>query len=155
MDNLHITYLADQPEALPALQNMFQTEWASYYGAGGPGNAKQDLLAFSSREKLPIGFVAFVGSQPCGIIALKPESITTHSHLGPWVGAGIVLPKYRRHGIGAQLLLAVEAAALSLGFKTIYSGTSTANSLLVRGGWQFMELVRYNGEPVSIYEKAL
>ena len=45
--------------------------------------------------------------------------------------------------------------AARLGYEKIYAGTSTANTLLVREGWRFMELVHYNGEPVSIYEKTL
>lgn len=150
-----IGFLADHPEALPVFERLFQTEWASYYGPGGPGNARQDLLAYSNRSRLPVGLVAFVGSEPCGILVLKAESITTHRHLTPWVGGGLVVPQYRRRGIGAQLASALEGVARDLGFKVIYSGTSTADSLLVREGWQFLERVHYDGEQVSIYEKAL
>ncbi|MFL1406877.1 GNAT family N-acetyltransferase [Marinobacter sp. M1N3S26] len=150
-----IGYLADHPEALPVLERLFQTEWSEYYGAGGPGNARRDLVAYSNRNQLPVGLVAFVGLEPCGVIALKSESITTHGHLSPWVGGGMVAPQYRRNGIGARMASALEQVARNLGFKTIYTGTSTANSLLAREGWRFMELVQYNGEAVSIYEKTL
>lgn len=150
-----IGYLADHPEALPILEYLFQTEWPGYYGAGGPGNAHQDLSAYSNRDQLPVGLVAFVGTEPCGVVALKAESISTHKHLTPWVGGGMVAPQFRRHGIGASLVVALENVARSLGFKTIYSGTSTAHTLLVRESWRFMEQVQYNGETVSIYEKAL
>ena len=150
-----IGFLADHPEALLVLERLFQTEWPDYYGAQGPGDARQDLLAYSNRSHLPVGLVAFIGSEPCGVVALKSESITTHRHLTPWIGGGMVAPQYRRHGIGAQLASALEGVARNLGFKVIYSGTSTANSLLVREGWQFIELVQYSGEQVSIYEKAL
>ena len=64
-------------------------------------------------------------------------------------------PQFRRHGIGARLVSALEDVARNLGFTTVYSGTSTANSLLVPEGWQFMEVVQYDGEAVSIYQKAL
>jgi GNAT superfamily N-acetyltransferase len=150
-----IGFLTDHPETLPVFERLFQAEWASYYGTGGPGNAHQDLLAYSNRSHLPIGLIAFVGSEPCGIVALKSESITTHKHLTPWVGGGMVAPQYRRHGIGAQLVSALEGVARNLGFKVIYAGTSTANSLLDREGWQFVELAQYDGEQVSIYEKTL
>ena len=49
----------------------------------------------------------------------------------------------------------IEDVARNLGFPTVYSGTSTANSLLIREGWQLIEVVQYDGEAVSIYEKAL
>ena len=153
--DVRIGYLADHPEALPALEQLFQSEWADYYGPAGPGNAHQDLVAYSNRVRLPVGVVAFVGSEPCGVAALKADSISTHNHLTPWIGGGMVAPKFRRHRIGARLASALEDVARDLGFATIYSGTSTANSLLVREGWRLLEVVEYHGEAVSIYEKTL
>lgn len=150
-----VGYLADHPEALPVLEHLFQTEWPDYYGTDSPGDARRDLVAYSNRDQLPIGLVAFVGSKPCGVGALKSESITTHKHLTPWVAGGMVAPQYRRQGIGATLTARLLNVARDLGFKVIYSGTSTANSLLIREGWRQIDLALYNGEAVSIYEKRL
>jgi GNAT superfamily N-acetyltransferase len=150
-----IARLAEHPEAIPVLKQWFESEWKSYYGPTGPGNAERDLLAYSSRDRLPIGIVAYLDGELCGFAALKPQSITTHSHLSPWIAAGLVAPQHRRKGIGAQMLGALEDIARGLGYKRIYSGTSTAGDLLCRSGWQFMERVAYNGEDVSIYEKAI
>lgn len=153
--DIRIGYLIDHPEALPTLERLFQTEWAAYYGPEGPGNARQDLAAYSNRDRLPVGMVAFLESEPCGVAALKADSVSTHKHLTPWIGGGMVAPQMRRKGIGARLASALENVARDLGYRTIYSGTSTANSLLVREGWRFMEAVQYDGEIVSIYEKTL
>ena len=153
--DVRIGHLADHPEALPALERLFQIEWAAYYGAAGPGNAHQDLLAYSNRGQLPVGVVAFLGTEPCGVAALKAQSISTHKHLTPWIGGGMVAPQFRGQGVGTRLLSALENVARDLDFATIYSGTSTANSLLIREGWRFMEVVQYDGEAVSIYEKTL
>ncbi|MGQ0836082.1 MAG: GNAT family N-acetyltransferase [Gammaproteobacteria bacterium] len=79
----------------------------------------------------------------------------THTHLCPWAAAGLVAPRFRRRGIGASLLSALEDVARHLGYSTIYCGTSTAIGLLTRNRWEFMERVRNNGEDVSIYQKAL
>ncbi len=154
-EKLEIVPLADHPEALPVLKQWFEDEWESYYGPTGPGNAEEDLLVYSSRSKLPIGVVAYLNGELCGMMALKEQSITTHSHLMPWAAAGLVVPQHRRKGIGAQLLLALEDIARDLGYARIYSGTSTAVSLLDRSHWRFMERIPYNGEDVSIYEKEL
>jgi GNAT superfamily N-acetyltransferase len=153
--DVRIGYLADHPEALPALERLFQSEWADYYGAAGPGNAHQDLVAYSNRGQLPVGVVAFLGTEPCGVAALKAQSISTHKHLSPWIGGGMVAPQFRGQGVGTRLLSALENVARDLDFATIYSGTSTANSLLIREGWRFMEVVQYDGEAVSIYAKSL
>lgn len=153
--DVRIGYLADHPEALSQLETLFRNEWAAYYGPAGPGNARQDLVAYSNRGQLPVGVVAFLGNEPCGVATLKADSISTHRHLTPWIGAGMVAPQFRRQGIGARLVSALEEVARNLGFTIVYSGTSTANGLLVRQGWQFLEVVPYDGEAVSIYEKKL
>ena len=114
-----------------------------------------DLLAFADGKALPIGVVAFFDGQPCGIAALKAQSVDTHAHLGPWAAAGLVLPEFRGRGIGSRLVREVEDVARRLGHATLYCGTATANGLLQRGGWEFIEQVEYDGEAVSIYRKAL
>ena len=153
--SLRISNLADHPEAIPGIRRWFEIEWAAYYGPGGPGDAEQDLLAYSSHEKVPVGLIAFQDDQLCGIAALKAQSFSTHTHLGPWAAAGLVLPQFRGRGIGSRLLRSLEEAARGLGYSTIDCGTATAMGLLERNGWQFMERVRYGGEDVSIHHKAL
>ncbi|MBL0939409.1 MAG: GNAT family N-acetyltransferase [Gemmatimonadaceae bacterium] len=152
---LRIARLADHPEVIPTIREWFETEWEPHYGPNGPGNAEQDLLAYANGTELPVGVVAFLGDEPCGIAALKMGSITTHAHLSPWAAAGMVSPLYRGQGIGGELLCAIEEVARTLGYAHIYCGTATANRLLERSGWEFMEQVRYSGENVSIYVKAL
>jgi GNAT superfamily N-acetyltransferase len=152
---LRIAPLAAHPETLPILKEWFETEWESYYGPYGPGDAEKDLVSYANRDELPMAFVAFIGDELCGIAALKAESIATHAHLGPWAAAGLVSPAHRRKGIGAHLLSALEEVARTFGYMHIYCGTSTAASLLHRAGWQFMERVNDNGDEVSIYHKEL
>jgi GNAT superfamily N-acetyltransferase len=152
---LRIEPLADHPEVLPMLKEWFETAWESYYGPVGPGDAQRDLLAYANRGELPIGVVAFYENELCGVAALTSESMTTHSHLGPWVAAGLVSPSYRRRGIGTAMVRTLEEVAKNIGYSCIYCGTSTAGHLLERRGWQFMEHVIDNGENVAIYQKAL
>lgn len=152
---LRIEQLANHPEVFPILKEWFETEWESYYGPAGPGDAPSDLVAYAHREELPLGVIAFYENELCGVAALKSESIPTHSHLSPWAAAGLVSPLYRQRGIGTALVRALEDTARSLGYSRMYCGTSTANRILERQNWQFIEQVKYNGEEVSIYEKLL
>jgi GNAT superfamily N-acetyltransferase len=154
-DPLRIEYLADHPGRLPELREWFETEWESYYGPDGPGDAESDLLWYSNRSTLPVGLIALRGDDLCGIAALKPESISTHPHLAPWAAAGLVRRDYRRQGIGAQLLNGLEDVARDLGYERIYCGTATAGSLMVRSGWEFMERLQYHGDDLVIYQKGL
>ena len=152
---LRIEYLSDHPEVLPILKEWFETEWASYYGPGGRGDAEEDLVAYANRAKLPVGVVAFLENEVAGIAALKSESIKTHSHLSPWAAATMVHRDRRGRGIGTELIRAVEEEAKRRGYSRIYCGTSTATRVLERRGWRLIERVAYDGENVSIYAKAL
>lgn len=153
--SLQTGLLADHPEAIPLLRTWFEREWAPYYGPEGPGDAERDLRLCCRRSELPIALVTVSGGRVCGTAALKSTSITTHPHLSPWLAALLVPPEYRRQGIGLQLIAAVEKTARRLGFDCIYAGTNTAESLLVRRGWEFLERSPYFVSDVSIYSKRI
>jgi GNAT superfamily N-acetyltransferase len=152
---LRLDYLSNHPEVLPILKEWFETEWASYYGPEGRGDAQTDLATYANGTNLPVGVVAFLNNEICGIAVLKSESIKSHSQLSPWAAAAMVHRNHRGRGIGTELIRAVEDEAKRHGYKEIYCGTSTATRLLERAGWRLMEQVLYDGENVSIYAKAL
>jgi GNAT superfamily N-acetyltransferase len=149
-----IAPLARHRALVPLLGRWFVQEWPAWYGPGGRGDALADLTAFAASEtELPIGFVAFDDGTPVGVAALKAESLPTHRHLAPWAAAGLVLPFYRRTGIGALLLDALARHAAVLGHQQIYCGTSTAVALLRRTGWRELETVAHDGESVVVFAK--
>lgn len=152
---LRIEPLASHREVLPVLREWFESEWPTYYGAGGRGDARQDLDAYANQRGLPFGLVAFRDGSVCGVAVLKADSISTHAHLSPWAAGGLVRRDLRGQGIGEQLVLALEREARVMGFSRIYCGTSTAESLLQRAGWRLLERINHEGEVLGIYEKAL
>lgn len=152
---VRIELLADHRDAIPILKQWFEAEWSSYYGPKGPGDALHDLQSFDHKNSIPIGVVALCDDKVCGFAALKAESIASHRHLCPWAAAGLVEPSKRGKGIGAKLLNALEEHARRLGFHQIFSATSTAESLLLRCGWQLMERIVHEGSPIGIYCKDL
>jgi GNAT superfamily N-acetyltransferase len=152
--DLTIRPLALHPEPLPVLLSWFEAEWPEWYGSGR-GDAARDLEAYSNQGSLPVGMVALRDGAVCGIAVLKAESISSHKHLSPWAAAGLVDPALRGQGIGLRLVLALEEQAKALGFPRIYCGTSTADNLLRRANWQFLESITHEGHALSIYEKAL
>ena len=101
----------EHPEALPLLKQWFENEWELYYSSTCEGSAEKDLLAFSSQSKLPIGVVAYMNGELCGIMALKAQSIVTHSHLRPWAAAGLV---ECMTGAAAELVGCLTGAAAEL-----------------------------------------
>jgi GNAT superfamily N-acetyltransferase len=155
MGNVRIEHLANHPQVLPLLKVWFESEWPAYYGANGPGDAETDLRAYSNASALPVGLLAFRGSDVCGIAALKAQSIASRLDIGPWAGAGFVPPAQRRQGIGGELLRGLVSVAKELGFPRVYCATSTSASLLERNQWHLLERLAHEGELVAIYEKAL
>ncbi len=155
VEELRIEYLADAPEVLSQLQEWFLREWAPYYGPDGPGDAAHDLRSSCNRRALPITLIAFRGDELCATGALKAESVETHKHLGPWVAALLVAPKYRRQGIRGQLVDALAELARELGFEQMYYGADVTDRYLEGNGWQPLERVSYLTGEGSIYRKTL
>lgn len=153
--SITIARLSDHPEALPTLEQWFEAEWPAWYGPGGRGSARADLLSYASPRGLPRAFVALAGDEVCGVAALKPSSIAGYEHLTPWAAAALVDPSKRRRGIGARLLAELEREARSLGYTHIHCATSTARSLLERCGWEHREDVSIEGESVGVFRKTL
>jgi len=159
MDNLKIELLADHPEALPILKELFESEWSPYYGSEGPGDAEKDLQESSSRKELPIALVAISDGKICGTAALKMESVTTYPELSPWLAAVLVAPAYRKQGIGEQLIVAVETLAKQLRYNEIYVGTGEKSGMsettLDNRGWEFVDKSDYYVSEARIYRKSL
>jgi GNAT superfamily N-acetyltransferase len=149
--------LRERPEFCAFFAQQFKSEWPSWYGPGGQGDAAEDLEAFANLEgRVPVAVIAIdEADSPVGIAALRSTSIATHKHLGPWATAGYVVPAFRRQGIGVQLLRALLAEARRLGFDTIYCATSTAVTLLEREGWRKIESVLHEGETQFVFSKGV
>lgn len=108
---------------------------------------------FESRLKtdsLPISFIALVDSSPVGTIALLVESVTTHTHLTPWLGCLHVRDDFRHKGIGMSLVSHGLKKAAALGFSVVYAGISRAEERYVSDGWRVEERVIYCGKPLSV-----
>ncbi|MDN3543305.1 hypothetical protein QWZ02_02435 [Kinneretia asaccharophila] len=166
--HLRVQPLRERPELIPELQAWFQAEWPGYYGPGGPGDARRDLLAYAQPDPaaLPLGLVALQtdakGSDGterlCGFAAIKTEPFAPCPGLGPWAGAALVPQALRRQGIGLLLLQALvsEARALyrhqALHATTLFCATATSDSLMLRAGWRLRERVMHGGGEVRVYE---
>ena len=147
--------LSQHVAAVPMLAQWFEAEWPAWYGPGGSGSAEQDLQAFSNERGLPIGVIALLNGSPCGVAVLKEHSIPSHKHLTPWAAAGFVVAALRGQGIGQRLLSALEAEAKTQGFQSIFCGSATAGSLLLRSQWHLTERIVHEGKSLGIYAKAL
>jgi GNAT superfamily N-acetyltransferase len=147
--------LHDHPELRPIVASWLKTEWPEWYGQGGHGNVTQDVALYAdSRTKLPIGLVLFRDEEPVGFGSLKSEGPEDFAHLGPWAGAGYILPELRRKGLGQSLLFGMLSYARSIGAQRVYCATSTASSLMLRSGWLLLGHAQHGGKTVAVFESA-
>lgn len=154
MDDIHIGYLCDHPEAIPVIGEALRAESPGFFRGWSADDVVERIVRPTlRRDGLPLALVALAGGAVAGTAALRHDSITTHPHLGPWLAALHVLPAHRRRGIGAALIRAVEREAARLGIGRLYAGSGAAAPLFERLGWQAIERTTYHGEPLAILRR--
>lgn len=148
-----IELLADHVEVIPTLAGWYRTEWAPYYGAGGPGDAHVDLESRCNRDGIPIGLVAMKDDRICGTVALGLDEAT---NLTPSVIGLLVGPDHRGRGTGNALIRAAADLARELGFGRIYISTTVLGAVVSRLGWRLYGEVEFlNEERGSVYVRDL
>ncbi len=150
--HLKIVHLADVPEVIPVLEQLFAQEWEPYYGALGPGDAARDLAESCQHDELPVALVAIdADGSVAGTAALKTQSVGSEVAPGPWLAAFVVQPDNRRQGVGNALVGAIEREARRLGLTSIFVSTDAAEGIIKRRGWRRVgAAVSLRGE-VAVY----
>ncbi|MDV3253185.1 GNAT family N-acetyltransferase [Devosia sp. BK] len=145
--------LIDHTEAMSALVDLYESEWADWYNPRG-ASARADLTERLERNRLPLGIVAFADGQLAGTCALTVMSggLTERS---PWLGGLLVEPALRRHGVGLALLDRAKVEAKRLGFSRLHALTAEARQLFERAGWRLAENVEVGGKLHGIYVAVL
>jgi len=137
-------FLADHPDLIPVIEGHWKIVWGDYYGSEGPGDAREDLIALCNKARLPIGMVAKRSKTFLGSVALRSKT-ASHPHLGPWVTSLLVVPKFRRKGIGSRLVQEIERFTSKAGFDTLYARSATAIDFFQRNHWEAFDEVEKEG----------
>jgi GNAT superfamily N-acetyltransferase len=148
---IEIAYLADHIEVIPTLAKWFQAQWPAYYAGRTPADIAQDFYAEANRTEIPIRLIAFVEGALAGTITLREQALQDFPEYQPGLGGLFVEPNQRGSGIGSALVSAGMQVAQEQGFTRIFTATSTANGILERLGWQPVQAVSHDGEPVNLY----
>ena len=104
---------------------------------------------------MPRTFVLLVNGEPAGTASLVAHDLDERPDLTPWL-AGVVVPAaLRRRGYAVPLIRAVEEAARTAGFGTMWLYTRTAERVYARAGWEAAETVEHAGAPYAVMRRSL
>lgn len=149
--NVRIDYLANYQEHIPALAAWFKAQNPDFFARSSLADvAREQFESRLNTDSLPISFIALADGAPAGTIALLSESITTHTHLTPWLGGLHVQPDFRHRGIGMALVAHALEKGKESGFECVYAGISAAEERYQSEGWRVRERVMYCGKPLCI-----
>jgi predicted N-acetyltransferase YhbS len=149
---MKIDYLAEYSDFIPTLSKWFLREWRDFYGDKSWEDVAETFYERLNRSHIPLSLVAFEDGCPLGTISLLEESISTHKHLAPWLGALYVCEEKRHLGIGKQLIEASVSAARKLGVGRLFIGIRKSENYYLKLGWQIVERTNYHGEEITIMQ---
>jgi GNAT superfamily N-acetyltransferase len=152
---MRIAPLSDHPELIPRLAKWRWQEWGHLTPDRMLDEWEERLAQLSQRDRIPLTLVVFEGDQPVGLASLVHHDMDTRNDLSPWLAGLLVLPKYRKHGYGSALVVAIETRARDLGIDTLYLYTHSAQAIYEQLGWQVIKQESYQGRNVLIMNKAI
>lgn len=148
-DALEISALKDAAEADLAGQWVYR-EWARLEAPAVWEENKADLArSLDPAVTVPKFFACRIGGELAGIASVVPHDLPTCPELGPWLANVLVLPQWRRRGIGSALVRHVMEYACAL-VPACYLYTFDQVDLYQHLGWETVRQDRYSGRTITI-----
>ncbi len=108
---------ADDPR-LPAIARWINETWSDSHGYSIAETSAwlRDIAEGASQAAI----IAIVAGQPIGVGLLVENDLPEPSDCGPWLSSLLVVPEWRRKGIGARLIETVAGTARTLRTDVLY-----------------------------------
>jgi predicted N-acetyltransferase YhbS len=97
-----------------------------------------------------LALIALCNGEPAGTCLLAPKEIEPCHDLTPWLAGLYVAPEFRKRGVGAALVHAIEDAARQRGHRSVYLYTDDAEPFYARLGWTVQERLDWHGFPMAL-----
>jgi GNAT superfamily N-acetyltransferase len=152
---MYIADLADHPAVIPTLAQWFHAEWSYLYPERTGADVERQIAERAQKTAIPLALVALGDDQPVGTVCLKVHDMDTRTDLTPWLAGLYVAAPWRRRGVGAALVAAIEARASELHVPTLYLYTPQSAAFYARLGWRVLEQTEYHGYPVTVMTKTM
>ena len=133
----------------------FLSEWAWTNRGETAEERAAKFRAYENRDRLPMAWIAYVGTQAMGIAGLREHDLPGREDLSPWLATVFVRPEFRGNGVASALCRHAEERARQLGIRQIYLFTVDKQGLYTRLGWRPHDTGRWMDHPVEIMTKTL
>jgi GNAT superfamily N-acetyltransferase len=152
-EKVTIRPLADRPDVIPVLAELFHAEWHAYDGRSKTSIESQ-LRQNLSRDAVPITFIAEtrLEMEMVGTVSLDVSDFPPLDRCWPWVASLYVIPKARGKGIGTLLMRHIQRFAMIRNFERLYLWTEKAVRLYEKCGWKVLRRANYNSHPVTVMQ---
>ncbi len=155
---LFIEPLADHSAVIPELANWLYDEWGYLEPLSSPEWVAEKLTERQQRTTVPICFVAFAVDSDArtlvGTVSMNYRELDLYPRLHYWLGSLLVLPSWRKRGIGTALVRHLEQWA-SGKMEAIHLYTSSEEGFYGHLGWETISRVKHRGEAVAVMRKAI
>jgi GNAT superfamily N-acetyltransferase len=147
--HIELSELKDAAEAGVAAQWVYR-EWARFESPASWEENQTDIAhSLDPATAIPKFFGYRIDGVLAGIASVVPHDLPTRPELGPWLANVLVLPEWRRRGIGRALVRHVMDYAGALA-PTLYLYTFDQVDLYQHLGWQTVQQDQYVGRPITI-----
>jgi N-acetylglutamate synthase-like GNAT family acetyltransferase len=99
---------------------------------------------------VPTTILALVDGELAGSVSLLANDDARIREYSPWLASLLVLPAYRRRGIGEALVRRCVETAAGLGIDRLHLYTDDAAAFYARLGWQPLARADLGGTPVDV-----
>lgn len=148
-DGIEISALKDAAEATLVGQWIYQ-EWARFEIPAVWEENKADIArSLDQAVTVPKFFACRIDGKLAGIASVVPHDLPTCPELGPWLANVLVLPPWRRRGIGRALVRHVMDYACAL-VPTLYLYTFDQVGLYQHLGWEVVRRDQYAGRAITV-----
>lgn len=151
---LEIKLLADCPQQIPALAELWFTELGqTWIPNASVAKAIKHFENHVNTAELPLTFVATHQEKPIAMVSLR-DNDGIREDLTPWLGSLIVHPNYRRKKIGETLIHVTKQCAKAMGYEKLYLFALDPKlpNWYNRLGWEVMGMDKLYHHPVTVME---
>lgn len=146
MNDLQIKNLKACPEFIPLIAQWFVDEW-QYHSV--EFQVKR-LEACRTSKTYPLTLVGFLDGKVVATAQIILDDMEDRPELTPWFASLLVLPEYRRRGIGRRMIQAAIRCQEEYRIEKLYLFTEDQQELYRSFGWKNLEEAVYHGDQVTV-----